>query len=53
MTKEEIDMLKRAIDTHVNLLYRDADAYNKNGSQEAKMDCHAEIRKYIELKKKL
>lgn len=53
MTKEEIDMLKSAIDTHIRLLYRDAGAYAKNGNQEATKDCLAEIKKYRSLKQKL
>ena len=53
MTQEEIDMLKRAIDTHISLLYRDEDAYAKNGNQEAAKDCLAEIKKYRSLKQKL
>ena len=53
MTKEEIDMLKCAIDTHIHLLYRDMDAYAKNGNQEAAKDCLAEIKKYQSLKRKL
>lgn len=53
MTQEEIDMLKRAIDTHISLLYRDGLAYTKNGNQEAAKDCLAEIKKYRSLKRKL
>lgn len=53
MTKEEIDMLKRAIDTHIRALYRSEDAYAKNGNQEAAKDCLAEIKKYQSLKQKL
>ena len=53
MTQEEIDMLKRAIDTHIRLLYRDMDVYAKNGNQEAAKDCLAEIKKYRSLKQKL
>lgn len=53
MTQEEIDMLKRAIDTHISLLCRDEDAYAKNGNQEAAKDCLAEIKKYQSLKRKL
>ena len=53
MTQEEIDMLKRAIDTHISLLYRDEYAYAKNGNQEAAKDCLAEIKKYQSLKRKL
>lgn len=53
MTQEEIDMLKRAIDTHISLLYCDEYAYTKNGNQEAAKDCLAEIKKYQSLKRKL
>lgn len=44
-------MLKRAIDTHINMLYKDAEAYKKNENKEAQMDCLNEIKKYVELKK--
>ncbi len=50
MKQEERDMLKRAIDTHTNCLYRDAEAYKKNGNIEAQKDCLNEIKKYTKLK---
>ena len=53
MTKEEIDMLERAIDTHTSALLRDADAYSKNGNTEAVKDCFAEVRNYNKLKEKI
>lgn len=53
MTQEEIDMLKRAIETHISALYRSEDAYAKNDNQEAAKDCLAEIKKYQSLKRKL
>lgn len=53
MTQEEIDMLKRAIETHINALYRSEDAYAKNGNQETVEACLAEIKKYQSLKQKL
>lgn len=51
MIQEEKDMLKRAIDTHINMLYKDTEAYKKNENKEAQMDCLNEIKKYVELKK--
>jgi hypothetical protein len=53
MNKEEIEMLKRAIDSHVHLLCRDIEAYKKTENIEAIQDCHSEIRKYKALKEKL
>lgn len=43
-------MVKRAIDTHISLLYKQVEAYNKQGNVEAKNYCLEEIRKYINLK---
>ena len=34
MTKNE--MIKRALDTHINMLYRQVEAYIKQGNREAK-----------------
>ena len=53
MTQKEIDMLKRAIDSHISALYNSEDAYVKQGNQEAVKDCLAEIKKYQSLKRKL
>ncbi len=53
MTKEEINMLKRAIETHISVLYGEKDAYVKYGNLEAIKDCLAEIKKYQSLKEKL
>ena len=43
-------MLKRAIDSHIAMLYKQVEAYNKQGNYEAKTDCLEEIRKFINLK---
>ena len=48
MTKNE--MIKRAIDTHITMLYKQIEAYNKQKNYEAKNDCLEEIRKFINLK---
>lgn len=53
MAPEQIEMLKRAIDTHIGQLYRNAGDYKKNRCREAKMDCFVEIRKYEKLKKEI
>ncbi len=50
MTKEEIEMIKRAIDSHISFLYRSEDAYHRNGNIEAVKDCLSEIRKFSNLK---
>lgn len=50
MTKEKTIMVKRAIDTHISMLYRQVDAYIKQENYEAKNDCLEEIRKFINLK---
>lgn len=47
---EKTIMVKRAIDTHISWLYKQVEAYNKQGNVEAKNDCLEEIRKYINLK---
>ena len=53
MSKGEIEMLKRAIDSHVRLLCCDIEAYKRTENTEAIQDCHSEIRKYKALKEKL
>lgn len=54
MNKEEIDMLNRAIDTHVSMLRRIHDEiYKNNRKRENQSLVIPEIRKYKELKKKL
>ena len=50
MTKENTIMIKRAIDTHISMLYRQVEAYIKQANFEAKNDCLKEIRKFINLK---
>lgn len=50
MTKNQIEMLKSAIDTHISMLYRDAETYRRNENKEAQMDCLSEVKKYRELK---
>jgi len=53
MTEQEIIMLGVAIDSHVNLLLKDEDAYKRNGNTEAVKECLAEVRRFKELKEKL
>ena len=49
MNKKE--MILNAIDTHINMLHRSAEAYKRNGNTDALKDCLNEVRKYSELKK--
>ncbi len=53
MTEQEIIMLGVAIDSHVHLLLRDADAYRNTGNIEAIKDCLDEVRRFKALKEKL
>ena len=53
LNTEELADLKNALTTHINRLFKDAEAYKKIGAREAQMDCLAEIKKYESLKKKL
>lgn len=53
LSKEELADLKEAVTTHINRLFKDAEAYKKIEAREAQMDCLAEIKKYESLKKKL
>lgn len=53
MTKNEIEMLKNAIDSHLDRLFRDYEAYRKTDNKEAQIDCLLERKKYLELKQKL
>ena len=53
LNNEELADLKNALTTHINRLFKDAEAYKKIGAREAQMDCLAEIKKYESLKKKL
>lgn len=53
LSKEELADLKEAVTTHINRLFKDAEAYKKIGAREAQMDCLAEIKKYESIKKKL
>lgn len=53
MNKEEIEMLKRAIDSYVHLLFCDIDEYKETGNTEPIQDCYSEIRKYKTIKEKL
>lgn len=53
MTEQEIIMLGVAIDTHVKMLLREADAYDRNGNTEAVRECLYEVRRFKELKEKL
>ncbi len=53
MTQEEIDMLKRAIDTHTDRLYQFAKAHRDNGNSEAQMAYLMEMKRYEALKGKL
>ena len=47
---EKKEMIKRALDTHIYMLYKQVEAYIKQENYEAKNDCLEEIRKYINLK---
>lgn len=51
LSESQVLMVKNAIATHVSALYREADAYSRNGNIEATKDCFNEARKYNELKK--
>lgn len=53
MTQEDIDMLRRAIDTHTNHLYQIATAHRDAGNREAQVAYLEEMHKYEALKKKL
>lgn len=53
MTEQEIIMLGVAIDTHVNMLLNEEEAYKRNGNTEAVKECLAEVRRFKELKEKL
>ena len=53
MTKEEILMLKDAIESHINLLYKYESEYQKVGDTESVKDCLREILKYQNLQNKL
>lgn len=50
MTEQEIIMLGVAIDSHVKMLLREADAYK---NIEAIKECLAEVRRFKALKEKL
>lgn len=50
MTEEKFIMVKRAIDTHISMLYRQVEAYKKQENFEAIKDCLEEIRKFTNLK---
>lgn len=53
MTEQEIIMLGVAIDSHVKMLLREADAYRKTENIEAIRECLAEVRRFKALKEKL
>ena len=53
MNKEEVEMLERAIDSYVHLLFCDIDEYKETGNTEPIQDCYSEIRKYKAIKEKL
>lgn len=53
MTEQEIIMLGVAIDSHIKMLLREADAYKMNGNTEAVKECLAEVRRFKALKEKL
>ena len=53
MTQDEVKMLASAIDTHISMLYRDAEAYKRNGNVEAQLDCLNEVKKFNALKEKI
>lgn len=53
MTQEDIDMLKRAIDTHTARLYEFATAHRDNGNREAQTAYLMEMKRYEQLKAKL
>lgn len=53
MTQDDIQMLSNAIDTHISMLYRDAEAYKRNGNVEAQLDCLNEVNKFRALKEKI
>ncbi len=53
MDEQKIEMLRQAINTHISMLYRQKDIYQRNGNTEGAKDCLAEIRKYQTLKSEL
>ena len=53
MTQEETDMLKRAIDTHTERLYKIATAHRDNGNRDAQMAYLMEMKRYEALKARL
>lgn len=53
MTQDEAKMLASAIDTHISMLYRYAEAYRRNGNVEAQLDCFNEVNKFKALKEKI
>ena len=53
MNKQELDMIKSAIETHTRRLLADAETYKKANNPEAVRDCLDEVRKYNELVSKL
>ena len=53
MTEQEIIMLGVAIDSHVKMLLREADAYRKTDNTEAVKECLDEVRRFKALKEKL
>ena len=53
MNEQEIIMLGVAIDSHVKMLLREADAYRKSDNTEAIKECLDEVRRFKALKEKL
>lgn len=53
MTQEDIDMLKRAIDTHTDRLYKIATAHRDSGNRDAQMAYLMEMKRYEALKARL
>ena len=44
-------MIVNAIDTHISMLYKNAEVYKTSHCVEAQIDCLNEINKYKELRK--
>lgn len=53
MKNYEKEMILNAINTHIDMLYRSAEDYKRNGNTDALKDCLNEVRKYNELKKSI
>lgn len=52
-TNEELNTITFALSDRENAMFRDYEAYKKNGNKEAMLDCLAEMRKASELRNRI